>query len=242
MTARIVHVIDDDEALRDSIRMFLVNEGLEVKTYASADAFLANLGSASVGCVVTDVRMPGKSGMDLLVEIARLGLALPVIVITGHADVPLAVRAMKTGAVDLLEKPFKGEALIDAVQRALAVGRELALERREPAGGAGASCDAHCARDGGAGAPGARTAQQDHRLRDGNKPEDSRGPSRQRDEEDPGGEPVRIGPDVPRHRKALSRGRGGRVGLLRCRMSLSTVVSDKSCDAFAGVGERYASG
>jgi two-component system response regulator FixJ len=123
-TAPIVHVIDDDEALRDSIRMFLVNEGLEVTTYASADAFLANLGSTSVGCVVTDVRMPGKSGMDLLVEIARLGLALPVIVITGHADVPLAVRAMKTGAVDLLEKPFKGEALIDAVRRALAVGRD----------------------------------------------------------------------------------------------------------------------
>ncbi len=125
--APIVHVIDDDEALRDSIRMFLVNEGLEVRTYASADAFLANLGSASVGCVVTDVRMPGKSGMDLLVEIARLGLALPVIVITGHADVPLAVRAMKTGAVDLLEKPFKGDALIDAVRRALAEGRDSQL-------------------------------------------------------------------------------------------------------------------
>jgi two-component system response regulator FixJ len=125
--APIVHVIDDDEALRDSIRMFLVNEGLEVRTYASADAFLATLGSASVGCVVTDVRMPGKSGMDLLVEIARLGFALPVIVITGHADVPLAVRAMKTGAVDLLEKPFKGEALIDAVRRALAAGRDSQL-------------------------------------------------------------------------------------------------------------------
>ena len=71
--------------------------------------------------------MPGKSGMDLLVEIARLRLALPVIVITGHADVTLAVRAMKTGAVDLLEKPFKGEALIDAVRRALAVGRDSQL-------------------------------------------------------------------------------------------------------------------
>ncbi len=128
MTApSIVHVIDDDEALRDSIRMFLVNEGMDVRTYASADAFLANLGSASTGCVVTDVRMPGKSGMDLLVEIARLGLALPVIVITGHADVPLAVRAMKTGAVDLLEKPFKGDALIDAVRRAVAVGRDSQL-------------------------------------------------------------------------------------------------------------------
>ena len=122
---------------RDSIRMFLVNEGLDVR-YASADAFLANLGSASAGCVVTDVRMPGKSGMDLLVEIARLGLALPVIVITGHADVPLAVRAMKTGAVDLLEKPFEG----DAHRRGPARSYRrpgLAIERAQRSGVAGAA-------------------------------------------------------------------------------------------------------
>ncbi len=122
-----VHVIDDDEALRDSIRMFLLNEGLEVQTYASADAFLAELDSKPAGCIVTDVRMPGMSGMDLLAEIARLGVALPVIVVTGHADVPLAVRAMKKGAVDLLEKPFQGEDLIDAVRRALDVGRDSQL-------------------------------------------------------------------------------------------------------------------
>jgi two-component system response regulator FixJ len=120
----VIHVIDDDEALRDSIRMFLANEGLDVRTYASADAFLGLLGSPGAGCVVTDVRMPGMSGMDLLVEIGRRGLALPVIVVTGHADVPLAVRAMKRGAVDLLEKPFQGEELIDAVRRALDVGRD----------------------------------------------------------------------------------------------------------------------
>ena len=122
--APVVHVIDDDEALRDSIQMFLANEGLEVRTYASADEFLAVLDTAPAGCVVTDVRMPGMSGMDLLAEIARLGVALPVIVVTGHADVPLAVRAMKKGAVDLLEKPFQGDDLIDAVRRALEVGRD----------------------------------------------------------------------------------------------------------------------
>jgi two-component system response regulator FixJ len=94
-----------------------------VRTYASADAFVAVLDSVSPGCVVTDVRMPGMSGMELLVEIARLRLAMPVIVVTGHADVPLAVRAMKSGAVDLLEKPFKASDLIDAVWRALEVGR-----------------------------------------------------------------------------------------------------------------------
>ncbi len=118
-----VHVIDDDDAVRDSIRMFLANEGLEVQTYPSAEAFIAVLDSAPAGCVVTDVRMPGMSGMELLAEIARLRLAMPVIVVTGHADVPLAVRAMKSGAVDLLEKPFKADDLIDAVWRALEVGR-----------------------------------------------------------------------------------------------------------------------
>ena len=120
----VVHVIDDDEALRDSLRMFLANEGLEVATYATADAFLAALEPAQNGCVVTDVRMPGMSGMELLAEIAELRVALPVIVITGHADVPLAVEAMKKGAVDFLEKPFEGDVLIEAVRRALEVGRD----------------------------------------------------------------------------------------------------------------------
>ena len=120
----VVHVIDDDEALRDSLRMFLANEGLEVRTYASADAFLVALEPAQTGCVVTDVRMPGMSGMELLAKIAELKVALPVIVITGHADVPLAVEAMKKGAVDFLEKPFEGDVLIEAVRRALEVGRD----------------------------------------------------------------------------------------------------------------------
>ncbi len=121
---QVVHVIDDDDALRDSVRLFLVNEGLSVKTYASATDFLDGLDSAPAGCVVTDVRMPGMSGMDLLAHIAGKGLALPVIVVTGHADVPLAVRAMKQGAIDLLEKPFQADELIGAVRRALALGKD----------------------------------------------------------------------------------------------------------------------
>ncbi len=135
MTATpVVHVIDDDEALRDSIRMFLVGEGLDVRTYESADRFLAAFDAADAGCVVTDVRMPGMSGLELMAEITRLGLALPVIMLTGHADVALAVRAMKNGAIDLLEKPFRGDDLIDAVRRALALGRSSqvgALSGRE---------------------------------------------------------------------------------------------------------------
>lgn len=121
---QVVHVIDDDDALRDSVRLFLVNEGLSVRTYASATDFLDGLDSAPAGCVVTDVRMPGMSGMDLLAHIVGKGLALPVIVVTGHADVPLAVRAMKQGAIDLLEKPFQADELIGAVRRALALGKD----------------------------------------------------------------------------------------------------------------------
>jgi len=121
--AQTVHVIDDDEALRDSVRLFLANEGLEVKTYASAIDFLSGLGTSPGGCVVTDVRMPGMSGMELLAHLAERAAPLPVIVVTGHADVPLAVRAMKQGAVDLLEKPFRADDLVSAVRRALASGR-----------------------------------------------------------------------------------------------------------------------
>jgi len=124
---QIVHVIDDDDALRDSVRLFLVNDGLSVRTYVSANEFLAEIDALQPGCVVTDVRMPGMSGMELLGHIAARGISLPVIVITGHADVPLAVRAMKQGAVDLLEKPFKAEELISAVRRGLALGKDSHL-------------------------------------------------------------------------------------------------------------------
>lgn len=115
----VVHVIDDDEALRDSVRLFLVNAGFKVRAYAAAGEFLAALDSGMTGCIVTDVRMPGMTGMELLTHLEAHGGALPVIVITGHADVPLAVRAMKQGAVDLLEKPFLAEDLVAAVRRAL---------------------------------------------------------------------------------------------------------------------------
>jgi len=115
----IVHVIDDDEAIRQSLAFLLQAAKLEVKTYASAMAFLDALPDAASGCVITDVRMPGMSGVDLLRRLKELKISVPVIVITGHGDVALAVEAMKVGAVDFLEKPFDDDVLLASVQSAL---------------------------------------------------------------------------------------------------------------------------
>lgn len=101
----VVHVIDDDEAMRESLAFLLSAVGMEVRTYESALGFLDVAPNAEAGCVITDVRMPGLSGVDLLRRLRELKLGIPVIVITGHGDVPLAVEAMKIGALDFLEKP-----------------------------------------------------------------------------------------------------------------------------------------
>jgi two-component system, LuxR family, response regulator FixJ len=114
-----VHVIDDDEALRESLTFLLRAAGLKVKSYASAAAFLDARAAVGSSCIITDVRMPGLSGLDLLRRLKELGIGVPVIVITGHADVPLAVEAMKFGAVDFLEKPFDDEILLQSVRSAL---------------------------------------------------------------------------------------------------------------------------
>ena len=115
----IVHVIDDDEAIRQSLAFLLQAAKLEVKTYSTAMAFLDALPDTASGCVITDVRMPGISGVELLRRLKELKIAVPVIVITGHGDVALAVEAMKVGAVDFLEKPFDDDVLLASVQSAL---------------------------------------------------------------------------------------------------------------------------
>ena len=114
-----VHVIDDDEAVRDSLAFLLTTAGIEVRTYESARAFLDGMEGIASGCVVTDVRMPQMSGLELLQRLQEIKAELPVIVITGHGDVPLAVEAMKAGAVDFLEKPFDDETLLSAIRAAL---------------------------------------------------------------------------------------------------------------------------
>ena len=115
----VVHVIDDDEAMRQSLAFLLGTVGMEVQTYESAVAFLEVAPTVKAGCVITDVRMPGLSGVDLLRQLRERKLGIPVIVITGHGDVALAVEAMKIGAMDFLEKPFDDEALLASVRSAL---------------------------------------------------------------------------------------------------------------------------
>jgi two-component system response regulator FixJ len=115
----VVHVIDDDDAVRESLAFLLRSAKVEVQTYESAAAFLEALPRIKFGCIITDMRMPEISGLELLRRVRELEIGIPVIVITGHGDVPLAVEAMKTGATDFLEKPFDDETLLAAVRSAL---------------------------------------------------------------------------------------------------------------------------
>ena len=119
MSDALVHVIDDDEAVRASLVFLLEMADLPARAYASAQAFLDVAESVAAGCVVTDIRMPGMSGLELIRRLKVLNVALPVIVITGHGDVPLAVEAMRAGVLDFLEKPFEDEALIISIRSAL---------------------------------------------------------------------------------------------------------------------------
>jgi two-component system response regulator FixJ len=115
----IIYVIDDDEAVRQSLEFLLKTAGLTVHSFDSAKAFLDVLPQIRSGCIITDVRMPEITGIDLLRRVKELGVDIPVIVITGHGDISLAVEAMKIGAVDFLEKPFDDDALLAAVHGSL---------------------------------------------------------------------------------------------------------------------------
>jgi two-component system, LuxR family, response regulator FixJ len=127
--ARIVHVVDDDQAIRESLDLLLVSAGYIVRLHDSASALLQRLGDLEAGCIVTDVRMPEMDGLQLVSELKRRGVTLPVVVMTGHADVALAVQAMKVGVIEFIEKPFEDIVLIEAVEMAFGVEPEaLALQ------------------------------------------------------------------------------------------------------------------
>lgn len=120
-----VHVIDDDEAVRHSLAFLFESAGLPVRVYDSAAAFLAVAGSLRVGCILTDVRMPDIDGLALQRKLIEMGVRLPIIVMTGHGDVPIAVQALKAGAADFIEKPFDDEALLAAVRSALEASQRM---------------------------------------------------------------------------------------------------------------------
>jgi FixJ family two-component response regulator len=115
----IVFVIDDDEEVRNGLKLLLESIGLSVICYASASLYLDAFDPSQPGCLVIDIRMPGMSGLDLQEKLAEYPLHPPVIIITGHGDVPMAVRAVKAGAVDFIEKPFRDQILLDSVHRAI---------------------------------------------------------------------------------------------------------------------------
>lgn len=128
-----VCVVDDDEAARESLAFLLQSARVRVQTYESATAFLTALPSLRPGCIITDIRMPKIDGLELLRRLNGMDMQVPVIVITGHGDVPLAVEAMKVGAVDFLEKPFDDEVLLTAVRAALSTQQQDGRRQAEKA-------------------------------------------------------------------------------------------------------------
>lgn len=120
-----VYVVDDDPSARESLCWLLSTEGIETEAFASAEAFLAAWSASWSGCITVDIQMPGKSGLQLQTELNALGNRMPVIVLTGHADVPVAIRAMKQGAQDFLQKPYSDGELLACVRSALELGQRI---------------------------------------------------------------------------------------------------------------------
>lgn len=129
--AQRVFVVDDDDAMRDSLVWLLESHGLSVQAFGSAEAFLAASPEQMQGCLVLDVRMPGMSGLELYDHLVARGLKLPVLFVTGHGDVPMAVSALKKGAADFIEKPFSDEEILRLVQNCLQVARAQRARDRE---------------------------------------------------------------------------------------------------------------
>ena len=127
----VVFVVDDDRAIREATRSLLASAGFRVETFETAHEFLRARRPDAPACLVLDIRMPGLSGLDLQRELARAGAPLPIIFVTGHADVPMSVQAMKAGAVEFLTKPFLDEQLLDAIRQAIDRSREERRRRAE---------------------------------------------------------------------------------------------------------------
>ena len=127
----IVFVVDDDPSVRDALHWLIRSVGLRVQTFGSAQEFLDRQLPDAPACLVLDVQMPGLSGLDLQRDLAKAGVQLPIVFITGHGDIPMSVQAMKAGAVEFLTKPFHSQVLLDAIQQAIARDRTARHERAE---------------------------------------------------------------------------------------------------------------
>jgi FixJ family two-component response regulator len=127
----VVFVVDDDEAVCESLRLLIGDIGLEVRTFTSAKQFLEQYDASHPGCLVLDVRMSGMSGLELQSRLVEMAVRIPTIIITGHADVPMAVEAMKAGAMDFIEKPFRDQVLLDSIQKAVDMDLRSRRQHRE---------------------------------------------------------------------------------------------------------------
>ena len=190
-----VYVIDDDEAMRDSLDFLLDSAGFGVTLFDNAQSFLDALPGLAFGCVVSDVRMPGIDGIELLKRMKAQRSPFPILIMTGHGDVPLAVEAMKLGAMDFLEKPFEDDRLIAMIESAIRAG----ASRRPRARPSAQDIAARVATLSPQRAPGHGRAdrgplQQADRPRIRHQPAHHRGLPGQRDDQDAGQQPVGTGP------------------------------------------------
>lgn len=122
--AACVHVVEDDDAVRDSLQMMLESIGYRVQAFASADSFLDAYSQDMAGCIVLDIRMPGMNGMELHRKLNEINSILPIIFVTGHGDVPMAVEAMQQGALDFVQKPYREQELLDKISQAMTLDQE----------------------------------------------------------------------------------------------------------------------
>jgi len=129
-TESTVIIVDDDEAVRDSLAALIEADGWQVKAFPSGDALLAGLDVSDVACLVVDVRMPGIDGLELQKRLRERGVDAPVVIVTGHGDIPLAVKAMKNGAFDFIEKPYDNAVILDCVRRAVHKRRGMAEQKQ----------------------------------------------------------------------------------------------------------------
>ena len=126
-----VFVVDDDQSIRHAMGLLLKSVGLEHETFESADDFLTRHNGSENGCLVLDIRMPGLGGLELQDKLIEMNSTLPIIFITGHGDIPMAVEAMQKGAVDFIQKPFRDQELLDRISEALNTANELQSERQQ---------------------------------------------------------------------------------------------------------------